>query len=117
MKLRVFYIDDEIELCDIFSELFVSDDVEIITFIDPQLAIISALQSPPDLVFIDYRLHGVTGDKVALDMKCNSPFYLISGDLIVTTDFKFEKILSKPVASTEIRKIIFHHMVEKNNKK
>ncbi len=113
MKLKIFYVDDEIELCEIFLELFNSEDCEILTFTDPQLAIKAARKCAPDLVFMDYRLPGVTGDKVAIDMKCNSPIYLISGDLFINTAFEFKQILTKPVVSEDIRKIITMHVIEK----
>lgn len=106
MKLNVYYIDDEQELCDIFVELNQSDQLNIKTFIDPFAAVAEAGKEPPDLVFLDYRLPGMTGDKVAVALNLAVPIYLISGDFNVKTDFKFTRIIGKPVDNTEIQKII-----------
>ena len=106
MKLNIFYVDDEQDLCDIFEELNHSDRLNIKTYVDPVAAVADALKDPPDLVFMDYRLPGMTGDKVAVAMKTNAPVYLISGDLNVKTDFNFTRIIGKPVDNSEIKKII-----------
>lgn len=106
MKLSIFYVDDEQDLCDIFQELNQSDQLKIRTYVDPLVAVADALKEPPDLVFLDYRLPGMTGDKVAAAMKVDVPIYLISGDLNVKTGFNFTRILGKPVDNSEIQKII-----------
>ena len=56
MKLNIFYVDDEQDLCDIFEELNQSDRLNIKTYVDPVAAVADALKDPPDLVFMDYRL-------------------------------------------------------------
>lgn len=106
MKLNIYYVDDEQDLCDIFEEMNQSDLLTIKTFVDPLAAVAGALKEPPDLVFMDYRLPGMTGDKVAVAMKLNVPIYLISGDLNIKTNFKFTRIIGKPVDNSEIQKII-----------
>lgn len=106
MKLKIIYVDDEQDLCDIFEELNQSDQLNIRTFVDPLIAIADALKVPPDLVFLDYRLPGMTGDQVALAMKVDAPIYLISGDLNVKTNFNFSRIIGKPVDNSDIQKII-----------
>lgn len=106
MKLNVYYVDDEQDLCDIFEELNQSDQLNIKTYVDPFVAVADALKDPPDLVFLDYRLPGITGDKVAAVLNLKVPIYLISGDLNVKTDFIFSRIIGKPVDNSEIQKII-----------
>lgn len=106
MKLKILYIDDEQDLCDIFTELNSSDEVEIKTFVDPRAALAHSAQEKPDLVFMDYRLPGTTGDKVAAALNVAAPIYLISGDLNVKSSFEFIRILGKPVDHAEINKII-----------
>lgn len=106
MKLNIFYVDDEQDLCDIFEELNQSEELNIRTFVDPFVAIADALKEPPDVVFLDYRLPGMTGDKVAVALNLDVPIYLISGDLSVKTDFNFTRIIGKPIDNSKIQKII-----------
>lgn len=106
-------MDDEQDLCEIFTELNQFDKVLIRTFVDPELAVAEALREKPDLVFLDYRLPGVTGDKVAEALQLDVPIYLISGDLNVKTSFNFVKIIGKPVNNSEIQKIITEHIAKK----
>jgi len=81
MPLRIVYIDDEPVLCDILKESLESATVIVDTFTDVNAAISSIERSPPDLVFIDYRLTDTTGDKVAeriSEYKTNNPPFLLN---------------------------------------
>lgn len=106
MKLKVIYIDDEPDLCDIFTDHFSTEEIEIKTYTDPKAAIERVIVDSPDLVFIDFRLPRTSGDKVAHAMKVNCPVYLISGELNIKTDFKFNGILTKPMSPAEVKAII-----------
>ena len=97
MPLKVVYIDDEIDLCEMFSEAFTSANVHITTFMDPNVALSSMTKNPPDLIFIDFRLPNITGDKVALKMDPNIPKVLITGDLQVKVEAIFDRVFYKPV--------------------
>lgn len=97
MPLEVIYIDDEPDLCDMFSEAFTSSHVNITTFIDPNEAISYIAVKSPDLVFIDFRLPNITGDKIALKIDPNIPKVLITGDLQVNVEDIFDRIFYKPV--------------------
>lgn len=106
MQLRIYYVDDEEALCEAFSDYFSSKKVVITTFTDPTLVIEAINANPPDLLFIDYRLPGMTGDKIAEAISPLIPKFLITGDLSVKTNYKFLKVFSKPFAVQEISQVI-----------
>jgi DNA-binding NtrC family response regulator len=97
MQLEVVYIDDENDLCEMFSEAFTTPDIHIRTYVDPNQALAGISQSPPHLIFIDFRLPNITGDKVALKMDPKIPKVLITGDLQVKEGAIFDRVFYKPV--------------------
>lgn len=103
MSLKIIYLDDEPDLCELFSDEFSSDGVLISTFFDVQKAIDAAKTTKPDLIFIDYRLPDTNGDKVAQAMPADIPKYLITGDYSVDTHYKFNGFFAKPWAPEAIR--------------
>lgn len=96
MSLVVFYIDDEVELCEIFIDYFSSQKIKVYTFTDPQQAIEKSKEVAPHLLFVDYRLQVTTGDEVAKKFDSKIPKFLITGDLSVKANFNFDKIFTKP---------------------
>jgi DNA-binding NtrC family response regulator len=103
MKIRAFYLDDEPDLCEIFSDQFSTKDIEIITRTDPQSAKVFLASDKVDVVFFDYRLPGTTGDKLAVDLQLQVPVYLITGEMQVKTQFEFHGIIQKPYDFQAIR--------------
>ena len=97
MPLEVVYIDDEHDLCEMFSEAFTTPNVHITTFMDPNVALTSIASKAPDLIFIDFRLPNITGDKIALKMDPKIPKVLITGDLQVKVEAIFDQVFYKPV--------------------
>lgn len=110
MPLKVYYLDDEGALCETFFDNFSDEKIQIQTFTEPSLFIEVANKNPPDLVFIDYRLPGTTGDKVAQNLPPHIPKYLVTGDLLVKPDYKFIAILEKPTRHKLIETIFEHHL-------
>jgi len=106
MLLEVLYIDDEPDLCEIFSEEFASPEVSITTYTDPRPAIEHAKRKVFDLVFVDYRLPGTNGTEVAKSLQCSGAIILVTGENIVDTDYSFAKILKKPFERQEIHDTI-----------
>ena len=106
MPLKVYYLDDEEALCEIFVDYFASDSVEITTFTDPAKAIAVTQTNPPDLFFIDFRLPSTTGDEVAKSLPADIPKYLITGDIGVKTKYKFKALFNKPYKPEEIQKVL-----------
>lgn len=106
MPLKVYYLDDEIELCEIFSEYFELDGLDITTFIDATEAIQACNLNPPDLFIIDFRLTDTTGAKVALAIEENIPKILVTGELSLDDSSMFTQVILKPNHLLEIEKII-----------
>ena len=106
MEIKVYYVDDEPGICELFEELFSTDEVTVVTFTDPFLALEAILQSPPDILFTDYRMPGMNGVDLAKKTDPMLKKILISGENNVVTDFKFDAVLTKPMNTTLIREII-----------
>lgn len=106
MPLKVYYLDDEEDLCEIFVDYFASEAVEVTTFTAPSLAFDTAKINPPDILFIDYRLPGTTGDEVAKSMAADIPKYLITGDISVKTEYQFKAVFNKPYKPEDIQQVL-----------
>jgi CheY-like chemotaxis protein len=106
MPLRIYYLDDEPDLLEIFAELFGSSEVTVTTFTDPNKAVEAIMASPPDLLFLDYRLPNTTGDKIALQLDPKIPKALITGDLTLNLEAKFDAMFEKPISHQEVQKFI-----------
>ena len=109
MPLEIVYIDDEVDLLSLFEDTFSDSDIRIRTFADVGKAKEAILEKAPDLVFIDFRLPGTTGDQVANDLDPKIPKALITGDLQVNTSYKFDAVFEKPYNIKAIREFIKKH--------
>ena len=69
---------------------------------DPNEALISIATKGADLVFIDFRLPNITGDKIALKIDPKIPKVLITGDLHVNVEAIFDRVFYKPVDFTQL---------------
>lgn len=106
MPVNVYYLDDEETLCEIFSAHISSDQINVTTFSDSNETIEACKNNPPDILFIDYRLPGTTGDLVVLDIDESIPKVLVTGDLSYNSRYQFNKIISKPCNYKEVKNII-----------
>ena len=106
MPLKVYYLDDEQDLCEIFVDYFASNEVEVTTFTDPAKAIDASRESPPEVLFVDYRLPGTTGDEVAKSLAAEIPKYLITGDISVKAEYTFQAIFYKPYKPEDIQQVL-----------
>ena len=104
--LRIIFLDDEKDLCDNFVDEFSSPRVSVEAFVDPVEMLNAAKKNPPDLFFIDYRLPGTTGDKVAALLDASIPKYLITGDSMNKSEYNFQAVIIKPYRSAAIQKIL-----------
>lgn len=96
MAFTVYYLDDEEDLCEIFSAFLTSLDIEVKTFTDASEAISYISHSPPDLFFIDYRLKDTTGFEVADAINQDVVKILVTGDLVAPEKVGFVDVLNKP---------------------
>lgn len=117
MPLKVVYLDDEPVLCEIFSDLFSSPQIEVKTFTDPSLAIKFINENVPDVIFLDYRLPGTTGDEVAQLLPPAIPKFLITGDTKVDTKYNFAQLFHKPYKEEEIVSAILSVTTQRSKSK
>lgn len=111
MPLKIFYIDDEPGLLEIFADTFSSKGIEITTFEDHKLAIEEIKKNPPHIIFIDYRLKGTTGDKVIQEVDPSIPKAMITGELSMRLDpALFKSIFYKPFDFDAVEKFIQSHV-------
>lgn len=101
--LNLLHLDDENDICQVFNDLFSSDRVLIRSYTEVEPALEAIKQDPPDLIFLDYRLPGITGEAVALKMNTQIPICLISGDMTLRTTYPFVAKFKKPWNSEEIQ--------------
>jgi CheY-like chemotaxis protein len=106
VSLKVYYLDDEPDLLEIFVDTFSSSLVEITTFTDPIKAIAVIKSSPPDLLFLDFRLPYTTGLMVAEQLDPNIPKVLVTGDMSIKPSSVFKMVCEKPINPGVIEKFI-----------
>lgn len=101
--LKVLHLDDEIDICEIFTDLFSSDTVQIKSVTNVDEALREVKENPPDVIFLDYRLPGITGEEVARKMNTQIPTCLISGDMTLKTTYPFAAKFKKPWRTEDIQ--------------
>ena len=106
MPFNIVYIDDEEELCEVFSEIFSSDEIKINAFTRPEEGIDYIQQNPPDLIVLDYRLPGTTGDEIALKLDPSIPKILSTGEMQVKTKYEFYKVIFKPYKIPDVMGVL-----------
>ena len=104
--MKVFYLDDEPALCELFSDLFSSPDIQIVTFTEPNHAVQACSDSPRDVFFIDMTLGSTTGDKVANTVGTDIIKVLITGSLPAQPGNLFHASFSKPYNMAEIQSFL-----------
>jgi DNA-binding NtrC family response regulator len=106
MSLNIFYLDDETDLLEIFIDTFSSPDRVITTFSDPLVAVEAIRKTPPDILFIDYRLPKFTGEQIAQMIDPQIPKALVTGDLEVKCKYDFVAVLEKPYNISQIEELL-----------
>jgi DNA-binding NtrC family response regulator len=106
MALRIFYIDDEVGLCDAFTDNFSADDMTVYSFTDADLAVRQIDELKPDLIFIDYRLGRVTADQVLPLIPEGIKVALISGDLAIQHKDRYVRVFPKPFEHAEVTEFL-----------
>lgn len=102
MPLRVLYLDDEQVLLENFVDMYASPEIEISVFSDPQVAQQEIQKNPPDLLVLDHRLPGITGDQIGLTVGQSIPMVLLTGELLYEPSAPFLRVFTKPYDSKEM---------------
>ncbi|MGE3609507.1 MAG: response regulator [Bacteriovoracaceae bacterium] len=103
MSLKVYYLDDEADLLEAFFDAYNSQAVSVKTFQRPEELYEAVKQDVPDLIFIDYRLPGTTGDQVALNLNPDIKKILVTGDLNIEHKGSFYLKIEKPLKRDKVR--------------
>ena len=106
MAVKVYYLDDEEYLCEVFKQYLDSDEIQVTIFSEAQDAIECCRRLPPDVIFIDYRLSDTTGDKVAEQLDSRIPKILVTGELTPFRGGDMLQRISKPYLLAEIKALI-----------
>jgi DNA-binding NtrC family response regulator len=114
MAFKIYYLDDEVDLVNLFKAFVVGEKIEVSTFTDASEAIACCQLTPPDLMFIDYRLTDTTGDRVAAVLDKNIKKILLTGELDMAEDPLFELIIKKPFSLSCLKKIIDERLEQAN---
>lgn len=112
--IRVLYIDDEPDLCDVFYDSFSDEGAELKVFSDPEKAIAASHSHAFDLAFIDYRMPGITGEEVARRLPEKTKKFLLTGESNPKSEYPFSAILAKPFEYDRIRQIITESIQDKS---
>ena len=106
MSFKIVYIDDEPSLCEVFTDNFESDLLDILTFTDPQKGVDAVTADGADLVLLDYRFPHTNGAEVAAKIPAHIPVVLVSGDLSLKVGSRFLKAFCKPFEFDEMHSFI-----------
>ena len=113
MPLKIFYLDDEEQLLEVFAALFASPDVEITICSQPTQALEMIRLNPPDLLLIDYRLPGMMGEQVAALVDPRIAKVLVTGEINVSPSARFRTYFAKPYDTTAIRGFIDEEVLKR----
>lgn len=108
---KIYYIDDEPQILEVFKIILSQLDCEVTTFEDPLHAIEVIKTNPPNFLFVDYRLPGLTGlDVIHRLNNFIIPKALLTGELDLEHDpeikSKFDIIFTKPLDLNLIKSYI-----------
>lgn len=117
MRLKIYYVDDEPEILEIFEMLLEDLDVDVKTFVCPQEALRWIEKQPPDLLVLDQRLPGITGCQLAAKVSAAIPKILITGDLVVLHHELFMKVYSKPFCLKDLHNYISQFCAQKRDQR
>jgi DNA-binding NtrC family response regulator len=105
-KTKVYYLDDEPDLLDLFSHTFTSPEVEVKTFTDASEFTLAVQAERPDVVFLDFRLSQSSGYSIAQNLDPSIRKVLITGDASVTESHSFERVFEKPYSIPMIKEYL-----------
>lgn len=106
MPLKIFYLDDEPMLLEMFIDNFSGPGREIRTFTQPPVLIQAIKAEPADVLFVDYRLPNYTGDQVSHLIDPKIPKVLITADSQVALTYPYTAVFEKPYRPIPIEELI-----------
>ena len=115
--LKIMYLDDEKDLLEFFAEALESNSRKIWTYSNPEGFLDRVNEIQPDVIFLDYRLPGITGDNIARQLPPHIPCAIITGELNLqlAEGTNVDKILFKPVCTEELEDYIQNVLANRGN--
>jgi len=104
----IVYIDDEPMLCRVFQRILADRGARAVTFTDPEAALEYLRDHAAAAVICDYRMPTITGLQVLDRIPAGVPFFLVSGDLGITSrgNARVTGTLTKPFRPEELLDMI-----------
>ncbi|MCK5533923.1 response regulator [bacterium] len=92
-KKKIFIVDDEVEIREIFQNILTEEGYEVETFPNCEGLLTSIISSPPDLLIMDLILPWEKGEDFiqrfnSIDKIKNFPIIVVSGKAISNTDIQ-----------------------------
>ena len=109
----IVYIDDEPMLCRVFQRILEGAGAEVVTFTDPEAAIAYLRDHEAAVIICDYRMPSLTGLELLDRIRPGAPFFLVSGDLAITSakaDPRITGILAKPFRAELLLDTVRHYV-------
>jgi FixJ family two-component response regulator len=100
--MKVIYVDDDLDLLEVFKENMEFFNIKIDTFISPLEILEQHEKIQPDILITDFRMAKMTGVELARKLPPNLPKVLLTADFEVETDGLFLKIFNKPLNYEEM---------------
>lgn len=107
----VVFIDDEIDLCELYEESYGTSSTKVKSFSDLDAAEKFILSNDTSVVFIDYRMPGSNGEEFRKKLPPEIPCYLITGEFLKETPRGFLEVIEKPLQSEIFEAILNKHGV------
>ena len=104
----VVFVDDEINILEVYQHLFTDFDIELKTFKSPEAAVSFINQNLIDLCFFDYKMPQMSGAELRNKISKSIPCYLVTG-LIDINISGFEGVIPKPFYLNDFIKVLKHH--------
>lgn len=120
MSLLAYFLDDELEILEIFQDMYCDSNHVVKTFSDHEKFIEAIRGQRPDVVFIDFRLPRISGEQVAqmIDALPGARISkaLVTGDLDVQSNPYFDAVFGKPMQFDQISAFLDRCRANKNSK-
>lgn len=102
----IYFVDDEQSFCQIFKEYMTEFGYQTQVFMDHEQALQQLEQQIPDVVCVDYRLKGITGDELIKQVPDSVTKILITGELKYQNADLFDAHLNKPFRLQQLKTLI-----------
>lgn len=106
MKKKVFIVDDDSELLEVFKDILSEENVEVFTYDNHLNAVAEAKKENPDILLLDAQLSGVSGLDVVHQFDPKLRKILCSGSNFKNVPKGFHGVLGKPFSIEDFEKLV-----------